>query len=205
VNDEDVADDITKCSTIRELSGVVKAIELDVIGQKKIVDAAHLLSYPTKYWSTSPVNIRSMFHYLLNPLDGIPTTVPMHPSFLFETEPTALIMCAFGHQAPTFMIPNGKRCELSVKDPPKNFNVRTIDTRKAIQDMLYVLQVGYITNNIDTLSSKHRDTPLRGPDKIEIWKLLKECYGDVKPAAVEGGEKIVVENDAGKDINAGLW
>lgn len=195
---------IPECKTMRQLANVLQSVELDAIERKKVVDFAHHLCYSNKYWSTAATNVSHALDLLSDPESEIPDDVPMHPKYMFSDNRVEQVMSAFGHQAPTFMIPNGKRCELADKEPPKNFHVRTLATDMAIADMKYVMENGYITNNLQNLSSKHRDAPLKGTDKTDMWAKLGRLFSmqqgkgfviDRKPSAIPDGE----------GISEGLW
>lgn len=163
------------CDSMRSLATVVRGIRLDEISKQAIVKAASNLSYPHKYWSTSIHHIKRMMVYLCDANAEIPNDVPLHPTYLFTTDRVETVLAAFGHQAPTFMITNGSQFETKTKStPPHNFHVRTVTLASAITDMKYIREKGHITNNTSNLSSKHRDTILKGADKTEVWTKLVE-------------------------------
>jgi hypothetical protein len=164
--------DIETCTSMRQLSNILKGIELDEISRRHIVEAAFTLCYENKYWSTSIANTQTMMDLLLAPEEVISQTVPMHPKFLFTSDRYEEVMSAFGHSAPTFMIPNGTKCNLSMVTPPVNFHVRTTGIDIAIGDMKYIGENGYITNNNQNLSNRHKDAPVRGLDKTIMWTKL---------------------------------
>jgi len=189
--------------TMRQLSTIVKGKELDEMSKQSIVKAAHHLSFRAKYKSTNPTNIVWMLEHLLDPERHIESDVPMHPSFLFSTNRVELVLSAFGHQAPTFMIPNGAVCGLVGDTPPRNLHVRTVGTSSAILDMKYIVEKGQITNNMSNLSSKHIDQSLNGRNKVAVWNLLRDLYR----AANEGTQPDtdVQTYPPGDDVDHGLW
>jgi hypothetical protein len=191
------------CTSMRELSKLVKAAVLDEIARQQVVKAALNLNFSNRYWSTTVTNVRKMVDLLVKPNVDITTDVPMHPKYLFTSDRVEEVMSAFGHQAPTFMIPNGSKRALGTDDPPKNFLVRTTTVDAAVLDMKFVMENGYITNDVGNLSSKHRDTPLKGPVKSEIWTKLYTLYegndSDMKPAADSG---VAI---GGRQIDDDLW
>lgn len=197
-------EEIDKCTSIRGLSALLCDVELDTEARTDIVKLAHNLSYPGRYWSSSVVNVKAALGYLQS-TDEIPNDVPMHPKYMFTTDRVESVMSAFGHQAPTFMIPNGRRYNLDNREPPQNFHVRTVGIDSAVTDMKYVMQHGLITNNPGNLASKHRDTPLKAQDKMEVWTLLKSVYdtGNQKPAATDVGQGSVPES--GDKLGDDLW
>lgn len=203
-HDDDTKTRLREAKSTRELSRIIGEMSLDEAQKQEILGATYTLCYQNKYWSTSPGYIQKSLDYLCNQ-DDIPNDVPMHPRYLFSRDRVELVMSAFGHQAYTFMIPNGAKCVLENRDePPRNFHVRTIATDSAISDMKYVLEHGYITNNMQSLSSKHRDTPLNGRSKKEIWDKLKEMYELCKPQTDEGKDIRPVVGTGG-DIYDGIW
>jgi hypothetical protein len=164
-------------TSIRGLSIIAKGVALDEIAKQQVVKVAYNLSFTSdKYWSTNPTFVQKALGYLLKPDEVIPSDVPMHPKYIFTSDRVEEVMSAFGHQAPTFMIPNGAKRSFDDEDPPKNFLVRTTTTEVAIYDMKSMLEIGYITNDVGNLSSKHRDVPLRGAIKDEVWKKLRELH-----------------------------
>jgi hypothetical protein len=182
VNDPNV--NIRGCTTMRQLSTILKGVELDAMTQDTIVKAAMHLSYPNKYWSTAGQNVKKAMVLLVDD-DNIPDDYPMHPTYIFSTDRVGLILSAFGHEGPTFLIPNGKKIELDVAEPPENFTVRTVSTNVAISDMKYMMESGFVTNDVGNLSGKHRDTPLKGQIKKDVWSCLSDYWKTQsrKPAA----------------------
>lgn len=202
---EEHRDEISECRTMRGLSEIVKGIELDVLQRSEIVKAAHNLSYPSRYWSTATVNVKIMLDFLVNTEKAIPVDTPMHPKYLFSVDHMELVLSAFGHQAPTFMIPNGTRCDLQNVNPPSNFHVRTITVENAVLDMTYCMENGYITNNMHNLSHKHRDNPLRSLEKMEVWVMLKQMYSRKQS---ERSTVVTTEPEVsttGDGIDSNLW
>jgi hypothetical protein len=204
IGDVGFGEAIDNCGTMRGLSRILSTVNLDVLNRREVVDAASNLSYPNKYWSTAPANVIRMLKLLQDPETPIDVTVPMHPQALFADDHVELVLCAFGHQAPTFMIPNGQTHEFANDEPPKNFHVRTISTERAVIDMRYCLERGYITNNLQNLSSKHRDTPLKGPDKVEAWKMLKALHQLQSPQAA-GTKRAPPAAATGPSISDDIW
>jgi hypothetical protein len=204
-NDDDTRTAIDGATTMRELSIVVRSMHLDESQKQEILGAAYGLCYHNKYWSTSPVFIMKSLEYLQNEVE-IPSDVPMYPRYLFSQDRMELVMSAFGHQAYTFMIPNGAKCELeSADDPPKNFHVRTIAIESAVLDMRYAMEHGYVTNNMHSLSSKHRDMPLNGSTKKEVWDMLRDVHRGWNH---EGDGEVAITRVAetgGGDITDDIW
>jgi hypothetical protein len=195
--------EIDTIRTMRELSHVVQEQELDESSKTDIVKAAHQLCFENKYWSTSPMNVKRMLDLLRNDED-IGVDVPLHPKYLFATDRVEMILSAFGHQAPTFMLANGPKYQLGKDDPPKNFNVRTTTVESAILDMKYMIENGYMTNNTQNLSNKHRDTPLKGSDKVEVWRFIKEIYASSNNSKVSGSMTKLVRSK-GKSVDDDLF
>lgn len=168
----DDADRVKDCTTMRQLSEVVKEVELDVVDRQSIIKHAYNLHFPNTYWSTSVTNTQAMLHHLISEKE-LPDDMPMNPKYLFSVDRVELVLSAFGHSAPSFMIPNGPKCGFQMADPPKNLHIRTVGLETAILDMKFVMENGMITNNMNNLSSRHKDTPVNGGPKREIWKMLK--------------------------------
>jgi hypothetical protein len=189
---------------MRGLSVIVSGEKIDDIERQSIVKAAYNLSFKNKYWSTSVANIRYMMVFIRNPEKVIGEDIPMHPKFLFSNDRVEQILCAFGHQAPTFMITNAAKCVLTSKEPPKNFHVRTATVETAVLDMKYIMENGYITNNNQNLSSKHRDTPLRGDDKMKIWDAMRGLYNRGSVVDITANSH-VLGSGPGKSASDGLW
>jgi hypothetical protein len=164
---------LDNCTTMRELATFCRGTAMDEITKATIVKEAYKLSFKNRYWSTAVTNIHKALVLITNPEQQISVDVPMHPKYLFSSERIELVLAAFGHQAPTFMIPNGAKCKLTAVDPPKHLYVRTTTVDAAVLDMRYMKENGLITNNNQALSSKHRDAALKNADKVEVWKLLK--------------------------------
>jgi len=193
------------CSSIRQLSNLLKEEDLDETARAKVVKAAHHLSYPNKYWSTSTHYVHTMLTYILDDKVAIPDDVPMHPNYIFYDSRVKEVMSAFGYEAPSFMIPNGRQIGLDKKDPPENFHVRTLPTATAIGDMMYVLEKGMITNGNKNMSGKHRDLALKSNDKKEVWKTLKGLYERSNKTASTGGQKVEGLPPPAKTDIDGLW
>jgi hypothetical protein len=196
---------IDDCTTIRELSNILKGAELTDANRAAIMEAAVHLAYKNTYWSTAQNNVKTMLSLLSNPDLGIHPDIPMHPRFLFYSNRYEEVLSAFGHMAPTFMIPNGQRIRLVGETPPKNFHIRTATIELAIGDMRYLLENGYITNNTQNLSSKHRDSSIHGPDKAEIWALLVGLRASATGEAPGVGQPIQEAPNAGGNIADNLF
>lgn len=181
-----------ECRSIRELSHIVREVELDATGREKIVRAAHRLCYPNKYWSSKQRYVKMALDMILHwsKPEDIDVSVPMHPSMLFSNKMEEVVLSAFGHQAPSFMIPNGRTINLvEGTDPPVHLLVRMVGLKEAVLDMEYLLENESITNNNSNLSSKHRDSAYNGVDKKEVWDKLcgiAKNYSQ-KPAAEKVG------------------
>jgi hypothetical protein len=167
------ANDIMTIPDIRSLSMYLKNVQLDEIAKQEIVKHSMNLSFPNKYWSSSPANIGKALALLNDPDSIIPSDIPMYPKYMFTLDRVEQVLSAFGHSAPTFMIPNGRKCYLDTEMPPKNLTARTVTVETAVLDMKYVSTSGYITNNMSNLSSKHKDTPMKGEFKKDIWRALR--------------------------------
>jgi len=204
VNNEDEFS-MKGCSTIRQLSNLLKEEDLDESARSRVVKAAHNLSFENKYWSTSAYYVQSMLSYLVDEKVAIPDDVPMHPKYIFYSSRIEEVMSAFGYEAPSFLIPNGKQLELSKVEPPKNFHVRTLPIATAIGDMMYVLEKGVITNGNQNLSHKHRDLALKSNDKKEVWKLLKGLYGKSGDTKSTESSKVEGLPPPAKDDIDELW
>jgi hypothetical protein len=196
--------DLNNIKTMRELAIFVNSTDTNETNRNEIIQAAMTLSFPNKYWSTSVINVKKALELINDPDATIPVDMPLHPTALFSSDRLELIMYAFGHQAFTFMIPNSTKIQLSANEPPKNLHIRTITTQTAVQDMKYVMENGFITNNPTNLSSRHRDTPVKGREKGEMWKLLgRVCKSETvnvatKPSSPKG-------NSGGGSIEDDLW
>jgi hypothetical protein len=163
--------------SMRELSNHLKGVKLDELQKQEIVKVAQGLSFlNSRYWSTTTTNVKQMLDHLMNADDDLPEGMPMHPKFLFSNDRTELVLSAFGYMAPTFMLPNGSKIKLDRGEPPKNLLVRTIAVETAILDMKYMVENGYITNNLQNISARHRDSSINGPDKLSVWKMLNQLY-----------------------------
>jgi hypothetical protein len=168
---------IIKISTMRELSKAVKAINMNVNNQQRVMKAALQLNYANKYMSTSTNNVKVALSLLINPEDDIPDEYPMHPNYLFTTDRVESVMTGFGYSAFTFMLPNGKKCHFGDNlEAPEHFAIHSVPVSKAVLDMEYMLENGYITNNTTGLSSKHKAAPLKGSVKVDIWKMLQTLF-----------------------------
>jgi len=192
VDDDDLEDDIVSCTTMRALSNLLKRFAMDEADRAGVISAASSLCYRGKYWSTSPYNVNKALPYLVDTTLNIPEDVPLHPSYIFSCDRVELVLSAFGHQGPTFMIPNGAKCNLTGDKPPVTFVVRTIALTAAIADMRSMMELGYITNNMNNLSRVHQDVAVKPPMKTLVWKQLIDVYEtakktqtDSKPAAKE--------------------
>jgi len=174
----EIQESLDTCMNIRELASIVQGCKLDVISQKEIVSAANRLCYENRYWSCQTGFVKEAFNLydLLDEGETIPKDVPMHPSMLFSTDKDEMVLSAFGYQAPTFLIPNGRLIKLDSRmrdeDIPSSFYMRPIELSKAVSDMKYVREQKSITNNNTSLASKHREIPIRGEDKKAIFKML---------------------------------
>jgi hypothetical protein len=187
----DMQDRIDSCKTIRELSHIVQGAELDAIAREKVIGAAHRLCFPNKYWSSKQRYVKMALDMILrwDTPEAIDDDVPMHPSMLFSQKMLEVVLSAFGHQAPSFMIPNGRLLNLEEgSEPPMHLLVRMVGLKEAVLDMEYVLENAAITNNNSNLSAKHKDSAFNGVDKKEVWDKLCEIGKEYsqKPAAFEG-------------------
>lgn len=194
----------TNCSTMRLIANLARAATLDDINRQAVIKAAYNLSFPNKYWSTSAKNVDKMMRLLADPELPIDDDVPMHPKSMFSSDRTELVMSAFGHQAPSFLIPNCTKISLASKTPPDQFCYSTIATEMAVADMKFCLEGGSITNNPKGMSNVHKYQPLKGKDKIDIWNMLSGMYksgteGTTTKSNIKGGPSV------GKDIASDLW
>jgi hypothetical protein len=202
---EGVKQQVTECGSIRELSTILKGVAMNEADKQVAMQAALHLSFSSRYWSTSILHVREMLGYLVDVGREIPSDVPMHPTYMFATDRIELVMSAFGHQAPTFMITNGAQCRFTVETPPKNLHVRTVATAAAILDMRYCLENGYVTNNMQNLSSKHRDAPIKSDDKVEVWRLLREAQANVVGESAGSGQRTQGAAPQGRSIEDDLF
>lgn len=196
-------DIFAECDSMRALSAIVKGLGLDEITRQTIIKAAHKLSFVQKYWSTSIPNIMQMVELLFDSEKEISVDIAMHPNYLFSSDRVEMVLSAFGHQAPTFMISGGQKCELKVEQPPKNFHVRTTTVENAVLDMKYLIENGYITNNVANLSSKHRDHSINSANKTEMWAALRKLHGAKKEAVKQKSES--VSEPGGMNAGDDLW
>jgi len=188
---DNMENEIMDCTSIRQLAHTVQQVEITEVTKTQIVKAAHKLCYSNKYWSSVQRYVCKMLDLLNNwdKPEGIDADIPMHPSKIFSSDREEVVLSAFGHQAPTFLIPNGQNIALvSDKTPPKQFHVRMVELNRAIADMKYVRENGTITNNNSNLSSKHKDSSLNGDSKKAVWDKLGEYTqkdGPVQAASAE--------------------
>lgn len=168
----DGANEIYTCTTMRQLASIVQKEALNELDRQEVISAAKELNFRSTYWSSSIPNVKTAMNLLVNGDVAIVDDIPLHPNYLFSTNRVETVMAAFGHQAFTFLIPNGREIKVQAGDPPKNFHIRIVPIEIAIQDMNYVMENGIITNNVMNLSSKHRDIALKGKDKTTIWEDL---------------------------------
>jgi hypothetical protein len=179
-----VMPNVTEVRSMRELSNILSGVVLSENEKHEIVEEAYHLAFQQTYWSISPHYIKIMLDLILDADKHIQTNYPMHPKYLFHTGREELVMCAFGHFAPTFLIPNGQVTPLIADDPPKNLLVRSVTVDTAVSDMKYIYGTGAITNNIMNLATKHKDIPIRSVNKLEVWTALKKLYDMMKPAEI---------------------
>lgn len=196
---------IRACGSVREMSQVVKGAEVDELSKNSIVKFAHYLCFDNKYWSTSVAHVKHMLDYLHDPEKVMPSDAPMYPKYLFTSDRVEEVLSAFGHQAPTFMVPNGAKCDIEkMKDAPNNFHVRTIAVERAVLDMKYVVKEKYVTNNVKTLSSRHRDQSINSSDKKEVWGMLKSLCASNDDTTNEATNREVA-GKSGKTVADDLW
>lgn len=186
----DKHEELDECRSIRELSHIVQGVELDEIGREKLVGAAHRLCFPNKYWSGKQRYVKMALDMIRHwsCAEDIDEDIPMHPSMLFSRKMEEVVLSAFGHQAPSFMIPNGRRVDLvEGSEPPMHLLMRMVGLNEAVLDMEYMLENGSVTNNNSNLSAKHKDSAFNGADKREVWERLCDIVEtrSQKPAAEE--------------------
>lgn len=199
----DLQEELDACRSIRGLSNIVRRSELDVIGREKVVEAAHRLCFPNKYWSSKQRYVKMALDMILrwSSPEDIDVDIPMHPSMMFSTKATEVVLSAFGHQAPSFMIPNGKHIELKEgTDPPMHLLVRMVGLKEAVLDMEYMLENAAITNNNSNLSAKHKDSAYNGVDKKEVWTKLLEIVKEYTQKPAAESESKVAAGNAGSGI-----
>lgn len=202
---EEHEEDIQGCEDMRTLSKYLLNLPTDEVTKQDIVKQAANLNFTNKYWSTSASNVHKALILLSDPKADIPTDVPMFPKYLYSLDRVEQIMSAFGHDAPTFMIPNGRKCEIKeMEEPPKNLTIRTVSIDVAITDMKHIVENAYVTNNMSNLSARHRDVPIRSEFKVEIWRMLRTMTQRVPNKEASEG-KVVTGNDVGESIGDDLW
>lgn len=199
--------DISVCEDMRTLSKLLLTLPLDEVSKGQIVKAAMKLNFRNKYWSTSAAKTQLALHYLANPDESIPSDIPMYPKYIFSVDRDERVLSAFGHSAPTFMIPNGRKCEMkNMETPPKNLTVRTVTVETAVLDLKYIREQGYITNNLTNLSAKHKDVPIKSEFKKDIWRLLRtitQREGDSSDSPMIAD--VVSGTGVGKAVDDDLW
>jgi hypothetical protein len=176
IDDEEYYEDVDNATSIRELSIVLKEISLDSTQRRNITKSAHNLAYTAGYWSTSANYVLRVLELLADSDKSIETDTPMHPDYIFSDDRVEMVLSAFGHFAPSFMIQGGTTFDLKQDKIPNTFGVRTVAIASAITDMKYVIQEGKITNNKQNLSKKHGDTTVNGQNKKDVWKLLSTVH-----------------------------
>jgi uncharacterized protein (UPF0147 family) len=167
---------VEDATSIRELSVVLKGISLDSTQRRNITKSAHNLAYTAGYWSTSANYVIRVLDLLADPNKPIETDIPMHPDYIFSDDRVEMVLSAFGHFAPSFMIQGGTTFDLKQDKIPNTFGVRTVAIASAITDMKYVIQEGKITNNKQNLSKKHGDATINSQAKKDVWKLLSSVH-----------------------------
>lgn len=198
--------DISGCEDIRTLSKLLLTMKLDETSKQEIVKCAMNLNFRNKYWSTSAANMQRALHYLSKPDEEIETDIPMYPKYIFSIDRDEQIFSAFGHMAPTFMIPNGRKCVMqSMEAAPKNLTIRTVSVDAAVLDFKYIRDNGYITNNMGNLSAKHKDVPIKSEFKTEVWRMLRAISQRVAKANDPAMGDVVSGTDVGKAVDDGLW
>jgi hypothetical protein len=199
--------DISDCEDIRTLSKLLLTFAMDEVTKSEVVKHAMHLNFRNKYWSTSAANIHTALFYLANPSEDIPTDVPMYPKYIFSIDRDEQILSAFGHSAPTFMIPNGKKCEMGkMEAPPKNLTIRTVSIETAVLDLKYIRDHGYITNNMNNLSAKHKDVPIKSEFKKEVWVMLRTITQRESPTTrTDMIEDVAMGTGVEKAVDDGLW
>jgi hypothetical protein len=164
---------VSDVTSMRELSTILGTVAMDELTKQQVIKDAKSLSFPNRFWSTAPENVKRALVLLTNDTE-IGYDVPLHPDFLFTVDRVETVMAAFGHEAFTFMLPNGKETKLS-GGPPQNLATYTVAIASAIADMKYMMENGSITNNLTNLSNKHRGQSYNSSLKKEVWDLLKLC------------------------------
>jgi hypothetical protein len=184
---------IDACESVRGLSNIAHGAELSVENRQALIGHVHRLCYKNKYWSVSPRHILKALQLLATD-DEIDEEVPMYPTMLFSIDRVELVLCAFGYQAPSLLIPNGQTIRLGSEDDyaPHNLHVRTVELTRAVSDMKHVMENSLITNNNQNLSSKHKDVSLNGKSKTDVWNALLEVIAGKKQAgkAVDDGQPV---------------
>jgi hypothetical protein len=203
IDDEEHYLEVDNATSIRELSIVLKGISLDSTQRRNITKSAHNLAYTAGYWSTSTNYVLCALDLLANPDKSIETDTPMHPDYIFSDDRVEMVLCAFGHFAPSFMIQGGTTFDLKQDKIPNTFGVRTVALASAITDMKYVIQEGKITNNKQNLSKKHGDTTVNGQTKKDVWKLLSAVH--TNQLATDKEENHVEATVTQENANEAFW
>jgi len=180
-----IGDRFTEVTSMRALSRVLKEVPITEDLKQQLLDLAHNLTFPQKYWPVNSTTILKFLELVLTPLEAaIDDDIPLHPTQLFYVKRAHSLLSAFGFSAPSFTIPNTSVHILksSLQSPvPSTFCVRSTSLSTAIIDFDTMVSNQSIRNNPTNLSRTHQDFSIKD-QKIEIWaSLVKVCNRDPLP------------------------
>nr|WNA22198.1 MAG: hypothetical protein [Downy mildew lesion associated ambivirus 3] len=169
----DGTDQIRNVKSMRELSNLLRTVEISEETKDAIRKEAVHLNFDNRYLSINSNTLVQAMDLLKDTSQPIANDYPMHPDQIFENDRVASVLSAFGYFAPTLLIPSCTSIKLvDGSEPPKTFACRTVTLSSAIADWKLVLRDKVIHNNPTNLSKSFKDRSFTGADKKRVWMSL---------------------------------
>jgi hypothetical protein len=189
-----VAEDISDVTSMRELHRILLQKSLSADERDQVLSNAKQLRFNQKYWSVNATTIETMLQTLQSTTqeESELEHQPLHPSALFSTDWTTLVLASFGHSAPAPNISAAPKLHIKGDSkPPTCLAVRSADLVDAVREWKQLPETKYCTNNPSNLSRKFQCRSFTGKEKVQVWNAMKKYCNSgvgVKESVGEGDE-----------------
>lgn len=178
---------VKNVTSIMHLRNGLQVCPLTAEQKDQIVALARGLRFGAKSLNVSAANIADLLHFIQHPELELPTTLPIHPSMLFEQNRVSVVWSAFGELAPSCVFNGGPQIDLtSSKNLPKHIGFRMVPLKDALIDLETILSRRKFPNaSLNRRSGPYKDRMYTGLDASRILSALTTAAG----VTVDKGKK----------------
>jgi hypothetical protein len=165
---------VDNCSTMRQLSHLVRGLESTGTEKDSVVRYAQHLRITQTYESVTHASILRCLDLLSNGKD-LPDDLPMFPDYIYSENRVEQVMSMFGPFGPSFQIPKSECISVDSSTPPEFLYSTTVSINKSIEHMKVLVKSRSITNNTKRLHSEHLHSAWDDViQKRMVWQFLRK-------------------------------